>query len=113
MFKDEQFKFEDIFKVDLETQDSIKLASAKIDEAAKAARKCLTMPEFHFYRIQFERAQEAIIDKMIQYTSAFFASEHGDMNKYGANMARFMTKLQDLRVLLNTVEKEAKRGTKE
>jgi len=112
MFKDDQFKFEDIFKTNEVDAESIKEAAKKIDEAGKAARKCLTLQEFQIYRQAFEKAQEAIINKMIQYDSAFFASEHGDMPKYGATMARFVTKIKDLRILLNKVEGDANRSVK-
>jgi hypothetical protein len=111
MFKDEQFKYEDIFKVAIEDEESIKEAAKKVRLAGEAARKCLTLQEFQIYTQQFEKAQEAIVIKMIQYTKAFFESEHGDMTKYGANMARFITKIQDLRVLLDRVNSDAKSQT--
>lgn len=109
MFKDEQFRFEDIFKAVEEDKESIKKAAEKVEAAGKAAKKCLNTDEFAIYREQFAKANDAIINKMMQYTKAFFESEHGDMAKYGANMARFITKLQDLRILLDKVESDAGR----
>lgn len=80
-----------------------------ITRATKAAQSCLNSEQFHGYRRQYQNAEKKLVDVMIRYTRSFFTEEKGDMAKYGANMARYITKLDDMRMLLNQVESDAKR----
>lgn len=105
------FHWEDLFKPkdDHTSKERRQEARKRIDEAIAAGKKALNTPEFAFYREKLEKAQASIVDSMILYTNEFFRDNVGDMAKYGANMARFMTRITTLRALLNQVESDARK----
>lgn len=92
-------------------QSQKELADA-IQRTAQAAQSCLNSELFHGYRRQYQNAEKMLISVIIQYTRSFFSEDRGDMNKYGAQMARYITKLDDMRMLLRQVDNDAKRTNK-
>lgn len=107
-------KIRDLFKADSakEAQEQIHRAQDALDKAAVMAKKCLGMPDFIEYRKDFERAEATMVDTIITYTKSFVESEHGDTTKYALNMVRLVTRIQDFRHLLRSVENDAKRPVK-
>lgn len=108
-------RFEDMFEQQTEDQKAV---LAKANDEAKAAvkavgdsaRSCINTEAFQSYKRDFERAQDKIVDAMIEYTQIFFSDDNGNIATYGAKMARYITKLQDLKALLTVVENDAKKG---
>ena len=104
----DSFQFEDVFKPEVEVK-TVTVVDA-IRKTGVLANKCLEHEDFMAYKAQFEVAQANLISAMIMYTHEFFSSPSGDMAKYGAKMAMFITKLNDLRVLLGQVESDVKKA---
>jgi hypothetical protein len=102
------FQFDDVFEPEVKG-DKSELLDA-IRKTGVLANKCLSNEDFQAYRKQFEKAQSLIISSMITYTHDFFLEPKAGMDVYGANMARFVTKLNDLRILLGQVEIDIKKA---
>ena len=102
------FQFEDVFKPEDEEKPNELIAEIK--KTGVLANRCLNNEDFKAYRDQFEKAQTKLISAMITYTHEFFLDPRVGMDVYGAQMARFITKLQDMRVLLGQVESDIKRS---
>lgn len=103
-----KFQFEDVFTPEAKVDKNDLVSS--IRKTGVLANKCLNSEDFKAYRAQFEKAQSNIVTAMISYTHDFFISPSGDMGVYGANMARFVTKLNDLRLLLGQIESDVKKA---
>lgn len=105
------YSWEDMFKPEDEATLKAKRTEAKsrVLEVIEAGKSCLTHPNFKMYRERYEKAQASIVTAMILYTNDFFAKPDGDMALYGANMARFMTRITTLRALLGQVESDVKK----
>lgn len=111
------FSYADIFKH--ESPEELHLLNKKIEEsisaakaAGDAARSCINTEAFQTYKRSFEIAESKIVDAMIAYTHNFFQENNGSLDVYGANMARYITKIQDLKSLLTAVEVDSKKGLK-
>lgn len=102
------FDFSDVFSPEVEKNKSELISS--IRKTGVLANKCLDNEDFKQYRLAFERAQANLVTAMISYTHDFFIDPKGGMDVYGANMARFVTKLNDMRVLLGQVESDLKKA---
>lgn len=85
----------------------------KIKRTAEAAQACLGSEQFATYKRDYEKAETQIVDVMIRYTKSFFSEDKGDISKYGAMMSRYITKLDDMRMLLRQVGNDAKRKGKD
>src|SRR3990167_6494023 len=107
-----QYMFNDIFKPqDVKDVDAkFKTAELTMQVASDRARLCLNYESFKTYRDSFKRAEAALMDALIAYNNQFSMSESGDVYKYAMKVNRLLTKAQDVRELLNTVESHAKRG---
>lgn len=97
---------EDFARIQKESAENIK----RVTEAAQA---CLSSELFHSYRFQYQNAEKRLVDVMIRYTRSFFSEDRGDMSKYGAMMARYITKLDDMRMMLKQVENDSRRSKKQ
>ena len=104
----DKFDFADVFSAEVPIKE--KDVVSDIRKTGVLAYKCLNNEDFKHYRAQFELAQASLISAMVQYTHDFMASPEGDMAKYGAKMAMFVTKINDLRVLLGQVESDIKKA---
>lgn len=107
--KDKKFDFSKLFEGDVDDKE-LKATKAKLDAIGEAARKCLNTSAFEHYRTQYERALNGIMDAMVRYTNSYFAKEDSDAVKYAMAMACYVTKIQNLRILLKQVELDAKKG---
>lgn len=104
----DNFEFADVFKPEQEAKPSELLAAVK--KTGVLANKCLNTEDFKQYREQFEVAQSKLVGAMITYTHEFFLEPKGGMDVYGAQMARFVTKIQDMRVLLGQIESDVRKA---
>ncbi len=105
MFSD-LFKSQDVKEVD----KKIKSAEAALQAAGDRARICLNTDQFKIYRDSFKRAEAALLDALIAYNNQFSLSDSGNVYKYAMKINRMLTKAQDVRELLNTIETNARRG---
>ena len=105
MFSD-LFKSQDVKEVD----KKLKSAEAALQAAGDRARICLNTDQFKIYRDSFKRAEAALLDALIAYNHQFSLSESGDVYKFAMKVNRMLTKAQDVRELLNTIETNARRG---
>ena len=87
-----------------------KEAIATAKAAGESARSCINTQVFSAYKAAMQRSQEKMVDAMIAYTHNFFQEQNGDLAIYAVNMARYITKIQDLKALLTAVEKDAEKG---
>lgn len=85
----------------------------QLNHTGMIARQCLTHEDFKHYRKQYEKAEAQAIDALIQETERFMNDPSGDVGKFAMMVVRRVTRLQDLRLLLNVVDKDAKKGANE
>lgn len=106
--------FQDIFKPRdaKEVEKKLKTAEHAMQVASDRARRCLSMEEFKAYRDSFQRASDSLLDALIAYNHQFSISDNGDLNKYAMKVNRLLTKAQDVRELLNTIDTASKRAVK-
>lgn len=95
----------------------VKRTQQEISEAEKAlvitgdiARRCLSHEDFRTYRESYERTEKTTVDALISYTKLFVESPNGDITKYALTTMRLLTKLQDLRYLVKSIESDSKKG---
>lgn len=80
-----------------------------LDRVVSRAKICLNNKDFEEYRKEFVKAEAKMIDSMISFTNIFMGQASGDMSFYGAKIARMITKLSDLRSLVDAVENDARK----
>lgn len=97
-------------KDEKELAQKLKDAEKSIDLTGDIARKCLGHEDFRQYREQYKRTEASIIDALISYTKNFVESPTGDITKYAMTTMRLLTKLQDLRYLVRSIESDSKKG---
>lgn len=100
------YKFSEMFSADTEKTDDLEKSFERVVSQAKA---CVNNPEFKEYRKAFVAAQEKMVAQMIQFTNTFMAQESGDMSFYGTKMVRMVTKLSDLKALLDAVDADIRK----
>ena len=105
--------FTDFFKpqTEKEFEEAQAKATEQVDIAGDLARHCLAMEDFQKYKRQYELAQEKMISAMEMCTKSYMSGDF-DITTYGAKMLVFMTRIKDLRMLLDTVTYNAKKGKK-
>lgn len=103
--------FSDIFKPETEKEraQAEKDAQAKIDLTGDAARACLRLESFKAYKKQYISAEEKIVTAMLKCTQSYLAGQF-EMVSYGSQMLVYMTRLKDLRSLLDAVTLDSKKG---
>jgi hypothetical protein len=84
-------------------------AAESIRLTVDIAKQCLAMEQFKSYRTQYESAEQKMVAEMLMVTVTFNAGRM-DLMQYGAKMLVCMTKLRDLRLLLDTVNSNAGRS---
>lgn len=97
-------------------QDAEKLkeqTDAKLKEAELLAKACFGTEQFQQYRDAYKKAEASTIDFMLRFNNSFFAEKTGDVQQYAFTIMRYLTRLQTLRSLLDTIETNAKRGTEQ
>lgn len=97
-------------KDEKELAASMKEAEKALDMTGDIARKCLGHEDFRTYREAYERTERITVDSLILYTKNFAEADKGDMQKYALTCMRLLTKLQDLRYLVRSIETDSKKG---
>jgi len=106
------FKLKRLFNKEAEKDNVINEAERLIVNTGDIARKCLTHEDFRLYRDAYIRTERASVNALILYTKNFVENPGGDINKYAITCMRLLTRIQDLRALLNNVDNDAKREEK-
>lgn len=106
------FKFENLFD-EAPKEADLEALNGKLKVIGDSARKCLATADFAQYKLQFEAAREAILDAMIVYTNNFTSKDTGDVAMYALKMARYVQKVNDLKVLLTQVELDTRKGLRQ
>jgi hypothetical protein len=106
-----RFDFADIFQE--ENRLDLELHEKELREAVAAARACVNNEKFIVYKQRIEKLLLQMPDVLISFTNEFFAKDEGDMAFYGAKMARYVTKVQNLRLLLKAVEQDSGKTLKQ
>jgi hypothetical protein len=99
------FRFEDVFSESPKVNN--KEVRTRLEEIALTANDCLNTAVFAKYKDQFLKSQQLMVDAMIKYTSDYFQTPGADSTLYAMMMCRFVTRLQDLKMLLRQVEADA------
>lgn len=103
--------FDDLYAKPEKSQGQDLIALHKrIQSIGDAARQCIATDCFVQYKTQFEKAQSSILDAMISYTNQFCLQPNGDIAVYALKIARYIQKIQDLKLLLGQVEIDANKG---
>lgn len=89
-------------------EQSIKDAEDQLRGLGELARKCLEAQDFKIYRVSYERTEASIVDALISYTKHFVENPGGDVTKYALTNVRLLTKLENLRFLLNSVQSDVR-----
>lgn len=101
------YQFADIFKPEKKENDDLQKS---VDKVISQAKLCLTSKEFEKYRKAYEAAEAKMVANLISFTNGFMSLDSGDMSFYGAKVARMITKLSDLKALLDGVESDVRKG---
>jgi hypothetical protein len=101
------YRFEDAFSgVEEDKKEEL---VAQMERAISRAKVCLSNKDFEEYRAEYVKAEGKQIALMIAFTNGFMAQDNGDMAYYGAKIARMLTRLSDLRTLLDAVESDLRK----
>jgi len=112
----EEFMSSDMFKTidkkaKKELNEAQENAREDILDAAKMCQYLMGKEDYGKYKRAFMRSRESIFHTMVLYTRNFMMDEkRQDMAKYGAQMMRFITRIEDLGLLVEQVEDGSKRG---
>lgn len=82
--------------------------TSEIQRVAAMARACMGTKEFKEYRARYEVLQAKIIDELIK-DARMFSADQTDMAKFGAKCLVRLTRLNDLRSLLESVAADENR----
>ena len=106
--------FNDVFKKeDEEELERIELeAQKKTDITGDLARRCLELEQFGRYKEQYTKAEASVVDTLLAMTKIFDRGQM-DFQTYGIRMHTYMTRLQSIRALLDTITNDSKKGLKE
>lgn len=105
-----QFKTEPNQKEQQELLRAEKEAELVFTAAGDRARRCLSTEDFKTYREEYRRAEEKIIDYLLKYNIFFHKNTSANMEIYAMNVARYLTKLESLRSLLDVITRDAQKG---
>jgi len=90
-------------------EEAEKQSTEQVNMAGECARFCLGIEAFQRYKRQYLLAQERMLSAMEMCTQAFMAGQF-DITTYGAKQLVYMTRLKDLRMLLDQIETDSKKG---
>lgn len=85
-------------------------AEASFTIAGDRARKCLSTEDFRNYRLDYMKAEVKLLDALLKYNNFFHKNSTGDTSLYAMVVARYLTKLEALRSLLEVITKDAQKG---
>jgi len=86
-----------------------KVLDKEINMIGGIARKCLALPQFKKYRDQYIKSEQKILEAMLKTTQSFTSGSF-DFTSYGAKMLVYMTRLKDLRLLVDRIKIDSKKG---
>lgn len=95
--------FNEMFQAKTEKQ-----VDKQLNAAAAAANACLSTDSFSYYRKQYEKAESKMLEAMMMMTESYY-SGNIQLEAYGAKMLVYMTRLKDLRSLLDKVTRDARK----
>ena len=105
-----QFKSDPNAKEKEELLKAEKEAEMVYTVAGDRARLCLSTEEFKTYMVEYRRAEAKILDYLLKYNIFFHKNPSGNINSYAMVVSRYLTKLESLRSLLETITKDAQKG---
>ena len=98
-----------MFKFKSEKETPEKEFSANAVAIGDKARACLATEQFKSYRDQYESSEQKMIQSMIKTTDLFLSAEFS-LEIYGSKMLVYMTRIKDLKMLLDVVVVNSKKG---
>lgn len=101
------FQFDNIFEPEEKDKDEEGKSIEHLNDAIKAAKKCLQHGDFNKYKDEFQKAYDRILVDMLLFTHRYLAEERCSLEMYAVKMIRYMQRVQDLRLLLSRVELDA------
>lgn len=105
------YRFEQAYETSNQPDEAQQKANiAQIKAIGDLARKCLTHGDFHQYKEQYEKAYSGILDAMISYKTEFMSQANGDIAVYAMKLSCYLQKIQDLKLLIQQVERDTKKG---
>ncbi len=104
--------FNDIFKPKVvAAKKADKIVNQDAIDCMNKARICLNNEAFKGYKKQYAKAESKMVDTMTALTSSYLEGRF-DLTAYGAKMLVYMTRLKDLRLLLDVVKTDIRKGEK-
>ena len=105
-------EFGDIFQASAkEVKKADKVVNQAASDCMNTAKICFGLKQFSEYKQQYLAAEAKMIGAMTALTESYIAGNF-DLNAYGARMLVYMTRLKDLRLLLDVVNSDIRRGEK-
>jgi len=103
--------FSDMFKPGKQDLAGLaeKDASNGIDLVGDYARSCLCTLEFKKYKDKYVEAEKRVIKSLLILTDTYL-SGNMDISSYGTKVLVLITRLKDVRMLLDTVTTDSKKG---
>ena len=98
-------QFGEMFKSDVDVNKEI---TEQINMISGVAKNCLSMEQFKTYKKQYEIAESKMVQALLMLTESFNAGRL-DLTTYGSKMLVYMTRIKDLRMLLDQVTADAKK----
>lgn len=100
------------FKKDTDDQELAaikKQAEEAFTVVGDRARKCLNNDDFKAYRKDYLQTEAKVLDALLKYNTLFHKTTGGNITDYAMVVARYLTKLESLRSLLEAVAKDAQK----
>ncbi len=86
-------------------EDIDKVVNEEIKTLGDLARACINSEQFQAYKAGFIKVRAKVVEQMANYSEP-----SGDLQKYGLKMMIYSERLKMLGVLLQDVERDAKKG---
>ena len=104
--------FNNIFKPEVkEAAKADREVNKEAEDCMSKARICFALKQFAEYREQYVKAEAKMVAAMDKLTEAYLSGLF-DLTTYGAKMLVYMTRLKDLRILLDVVNSDIRKGEK-
>lgn len=97
--------FENIFNSKVEQVSEDKKVREDIEAVGKAARACLNTEQFKEYKDRFEKAYMTMVNRMVNYRP-----DDDRPDSYAFKMVEYSTWVKAMRILLDAVVVDAKKG---
>ena len=105
-------EFNNLFKPEVkESAKANREVTREAEDCLSKARICFALKQFAEYRDQYAKAEAKMVTAMDKLTEVYLSGVF-DLNTYGAKMLVYMTRLKDLRILLDVVNSDIRKGEK-